>query len=435
MNNWRKIPFGNILKESRDGEWGEGNNAIGYQLCNIIRGTDFSSLYSMKIELPQRWVKDHLIERKKLRPLDIIFEMAGGTANQSTGRSALIKSSLFNRLIDKPLLCASFCRHLRLDQEHYSPHFIYYLLQALYDYGYMAVFNIQHTGVSRFQYTSFKKRTNLNVPPLPIQRKIAAILSAYDDLIENNNRRIAILDKMTEELYCEWFVLLRFPGHEKVKIVKGVPEGWEVKKIGECFTTYLGGTPSRDISSYWGGNIPWINSGEINKLRIINASEFITELGYSKSATKIMPVHTTVLAITGATLGQVSFTELEVCANQSVVGIYDDNDLFNYYIFGYINCTIQNLIAKQGGGGQQHINKDIIEKELIILPSQDLLIEYNRTIIPIFKQIANKYFLNERLKLTRDRLLSRLMSGKIDVEDLDILFPTSMQEDKVTTHA
>ncbi len=73
----------------------------------------------------------------------------------------------------------------------------------------------------------------VNVSPLPIQRKIAAVLSAYDDLIENNNRRIAILERMAEELYREWFVCLRFLGYEKTKIIRGVPEGWVVKRIGE----------------------------------------------------------------------------------------------------------------------------------------------------------------------------------------------------------
>jgi type I restriction enzyme S subunit len=80
---------------------------------------------------------------------------------------------------------------------------------------------------------SLIENTNIELPLIPVQRKIAAVLSAYDDLIENNNRRIAILERMAEELYREWFVRLRFPGHEKAKIVKGVPEGWEVKKLSD----------------------------------------------------------------------------------------------------------------------------------------------------------------------------------------------------------
>jgi type I restriction enzyme S subunit len=83
---------------------------------------------------------------------------------------------------------------------------------------------------------SLIENTNIELPLIPVQRKIAAVLSAYDDLIENNNRRIAILERMAEELYREWFVRLRFPGHEKAKIVKGVPEGWEVKRMGEVLS-------------------------------------------------------------------------------------------------------------------------------------------------------------------------------------------------------
>ncbi len=95
------------------------------------------------------------------------------------------------------------------------------------------------------------------LPPLPIQRKIAAVLSAYDDLIENNTRRIAILEKMAEELYREWFVRLRFPGHEKTKIVKGVPEGWEVNNALSILNVLGGGTPKTENPSYWDGEIPF----------------------------------------------------------------------------------------------------------------------------------------------------------------------------------
>jgi type I restriction enzyme S subunit len=77
------------------------------------------------------------------------------------------------------------------------------------------------------------RKIKFRIPLHPNQCKIAAVLSAYDDLIENNNRRIAILEKMAEELYREWFVRLRFPGHEKTKIIKGVPEGWEIVSAGK----------------------------------------------------------------------------------------------------------------------------------------------------------------------------------------------------------
>jgi len=199
MSAWNKVPFADLLIESRDGEWGVGHGAVGHQLCEMIRGTDFAGLDDSHVELPRRWIKDHLLERKRLQVGDIVFEMAGGTAKQSTGRCALLNATFFEKHKEIPVLCASFCRHLRLDQEQFNSEFIYYLLQALYAAGYMAVYNIQHTGVSRFQYTSFKKMTVLDIPTLITQKKIAAVLSAYDNLIENKKRRIALLEKMAEE--------------------------------------------------------------------------------------------------------------------------------------------------------------------------------------------------------------------------------------------
>ncbi|MDQ1251464.1 MAG: type restriction enzyme subunit, partial [Euryarchaeota archaeon] len=101
----------------------------------------------------------------------------------------------------------------------------------------------------------------VNFPQLPIQRKIASILSSYDDLIENNTRRIEILEQMAKLVYEEWFVKFRFPGHKYIKMIPSelgeIPEGWEINKIGDIFTVVLGGTPSRNREDYWNGNIPW----------------------------------------------------------------------------------------------------------------------------------------------------------------------------------
>ena len=103
--------------------------------------------------------------------------------------------------------------------------------------------------------------------PLPsnsIQKKVAAILSAYDELIENNQRRIALLEKMAEEIYREWFVRLRFPGHEKVKVIKGLPQGWRLVKLKDAFKFTGGGTPTKEINRFWdGGEIDWYTPSDI----------------------------------------------------------------------------------------------------------------------------------------------------------------------------
>lgn len=261
------------------------------------------------------------------------------------------------------------------------------------------------------------------------QQKVAEILATYDDFIENNNCRIKILEEMAQLIYKEWFVKFQFPGYEKVKMVESdgstsltkglgkIPERWEIKKISELFKTTLGGTPSRNVDLYWNeGNIPWINSGKVNDIRIINESEFITKEGLGKSSAKMIPYRSTVIAITGATLGQVSLTEIEVCTNQSVVGVYDERKLFSEYIYLFVKNNIQNIISKAGGGAQQHINKEIVDNSDILIPKLEIVRAFNKIIIPIFDLIATILFQNQLLRQTRDMLLLKLISGEIDVE-------------------
>ena len=247
------------------------------------------------------------------------------------------------------------------------------------------------------------------------QKNIADVLSAYDDLIENNQKQIKLLEEAAQCLYKEWFVDFRFPGYEDTKFIDGIPNGWRKERIGDLFLTVLGGTPSRANANYWNGNIPWINSGEINALRIMKESEFITDLRLKNSSTKLMPKHTTVLAITGATLGQVSYTEIETCANQSVVGIVDEKDLYSEYLYLYISNNIWEIIRKATGGAQQHINKDIVNAYHIVLPNDTIIANLKSYIKPIFTKIANLYNQNAKLEEARDRLLPKLMSGEIEV--------------------
>lgn len=251
-------------------------------------------------------------------------------------------------------------------------------------------------------------------PPIEIQHRIATILSRYDSLIENYQKQIKLLEEAAQRLYKEWFVDFRFPGHENTKIVDGVPEGWGYFRIGERYKTVLGGTPSRAKSNYWDGNIPWINSGVINKLRVIGASELITQEGYDNSSTKLMPIHTTILAITGATLGQVSYTEIETCANQSVVGIIDESNQTNEYLYLNISNNILSIVNKATGGAQQHINKDIVNDYLIVMPDDKTLAMFKTIVSPIFNMMKQHLFAIGYLAEARDRLLPKLMSGIIN---------------------
>ena len=190
-----------------------------------------------------------------------------------------------------------------------------------------------------------------------------------------------------------------------------------LKKHAKCI---LGGTPSRAKSEYWNGNINWINSGEINRFRILEPSETITELGLNKTSTTLLPTETTVLAITGATLGQVSRLEIESCANQSVIGVIPDEPLTNEYVYLNILENINDIIGRQTGGAQQHINKNDVETYEMTIPGAEELLIFETKVKPLFDQIRNNCIENERLTKLRDTLLPELLNGRIDVSNIDI---------------
>ena len=245
--------------------------------------------------------------------------------------------------------------------------------------------------------------------PMPDSRiigQIVAVLSSLDDKIENNNRINANLEAQAQAVFKSWFVDFEPFG--------GVlPEDWEETTIGEICKCYLGGTPSRAKAEYWNGEIPWINSGEVNKYRILEGSEYITELGLQKSATKLLPRKTTVLAITGATLGQVSLLEIEACANQSVIGIVQNEKVPYEFIYPLILKDIEQIMLHQTGGAQQHINKDNVESHKLILPTDEVMAKYKAIQAPLFETIANNCFESQRLAALRDTLLPKLMKGEI----------------------
>lgn len=256
-------------------------------------------------------------------------------------------------------------------------------------------------------------------PPKEVRDRISKLLWGLDRKIELNNKINADLEEMAQAIFKNWFV--DFEPFKNGKFVDSelgmIPEGWKVGTLGDFCKCLLGGTPSRSKEEYWNGDVNWINSGEINKFRILEASEKITELGLSKSATKLLPKKTTVLAITGATLGQVSLLEIDTCANQSVIGVLENAEVPYEYIYPFIKDRIEMLIQHQTGGAQQHINKDNVESLIFLLPAKNVLENYISLVGPMYKRIESQCFENLYLSTLRDTLLPRLMSGELEVPE------------------
>lgn len=303
-----------------------------------------------------------------------------------------------------------------IPNEETDSEFLYYLLKYNKD-------NIASQGSgTTFAEVSGKTMKDIEVvvpKEKEDQRRIASILSSLDRKIELNNKINADLEEMAQAIFKNWFV--DFEPFKDGKFVDSelgmIPEGWKVGTLGDFCKCLLGGTPSRSKEEYWNGEVNWINSGEINKFRILEASEKITELGLAKSATKLLPKKTTVLAITGATLGQVSLLEIDTCANQSVIGVLENTEIPYEYIYPFIKDRIEMLIQHQTGGAQQHINKDNVESLIFLLPAKNVLEGYISLVRPMYKRIESQCFENLYLSLLRDTLLPRLMSGELEVPE------------------
>jgi type I restriction enzyme, S subunit len=275
----------------------------------------------------------------------------------------------------------------------------------------------------------------VHIPPLFVQKKIAAIASAYDDLIENNDRRITLLEKMAEEIYREWFVRLRFPGHEQATFHKGIPNNWAIVKLEEIYRTSSGGTPSRQHPEYYGGHIPWVKTGELNNSFVLDSEEKITHQGFAKSSAKNFPHHTVVMAMYGATIGQLGILSVEATTNQACCAFLPKISALKYsYTYLLLKSIKDNLISFSFGGAQQNVSQDLIKKFKVLLPTYQIIDEFSTKVEPFYLKIETIYKARINLKQTRDRLLTRLISGKLSVEDLDIQFPPSMTEELEVSH-
>lgn len=280
---------------------------------------------------------------------------------------------------------------------------------------------ILHTAPKRIEGFEF------NLPSLGEQRVIAKILYSLENKILLNKTMNTTLEKIAVSVFKRWFVDFEFPNEESkpYKASGGkmmpsemgdIPEGWRSSTIGKELQTVLGGTPNRTRNEYWeNGKIPWINSGKVNEFRITEPSEYITKKGLENSATKLLPKRTTVVAITGATIGQISLLEIEACANQSVVGIIESKEIPSEYIYFWIKHVISDIVSWATGGAQQHINKENINNTPLLIPKPEVLSAYLNTTKPIFDKMKLNCYENLNLIRIRDALLPRLMIGKIRV--------------------
>jgi type I restriction enzyme S subunit len=262
------------------------------------------------------------------------------------------------------------------------------------------------------------------LPSLPVQRRIAGILSAYDELIENSQRRIKILESMARSLYREWFIQFRFPGHEHHPRVPSplgdIPKGWGVGRLETiCEKINSGGTPRTSANEYWGGGIPWLSSGETGNAFIIETDKTITDEGVSNSSTRFARSGCTVVASAGQgkTRGQTSMLCLDCYINQSTIALTADaKQISDNFLFFELSGRYGQLRQISDGSSRGSLTTRLLADLEVIVPSASLVHEFDALVAPIVKSIEIGLRRNKNLRRTRDLLLPRLLSGQIELE-------------------
>jgi len=290
-----------------------------------------------------------------------------------------------------------------------------------------------------------------DLPPLPTQKKIAHILSTLDDKIELNRQMNRTLEAMAQALFKSWFVDFD-PVHAKMQakteadldtaaqelgisrdildlfpdtLVESemglVPEGWEVKPLSEQITIKGGGTPKRSIKEYWDGDILWFSVKDTpndSDIFVIDTQEKITTKGLEKSSAKLLEEGSTIITARG-TVGNLALTTVPMAMNQSCYAIKGKNT-GDFYIYFLMQSIVNDLKRKTHGAVFDTITTKTFNTIDIVKPNVKVATYFDKTLDPIMEQIKNNLYEIQTLQKTRDALLPKLLSGELDVSEINL---------------
>jgi len=323
--------------------------------------------------------------------------------------------------LHRPVSLAMNLFLIRTDKKYTDQRYIYYYLKGNEKYIKQFAIGTAATTITKESVRNLE----ILLPPLPSQRKIAGILSAYDELIENNTRRIEILEEMARSIFREWFVNFRFPGHEQVQMVDSelglIPEGWKLKTLADFGQVITGKTPSKKIPENFGSYMPFIKTPDMhNNMFCIKVGEYLSEIGVASQRNKTIPPNSLCVSCIG-TAGIVAITSVPSQTNQQINSIILQNELNREFLY-FALLGLKETINQYGANGATmvNLNKGKFESLRVTSPSKNLLFNFHKATASNFEMIRTLQLKNLNLRQTRDLLLPRLISGEIDVENLDI---------------
>ena len=385
----------------------------GQKIVNM--GELFAYNFIADQEMKRVELNEKEVEKSLLQDGDLLF------ARRSLVLEGSGKCSLVTALSEPTTFESSIIRG-RLNQDKADPRFFFYYFTSPKGRGSILAIASQ-TAVSGIKGSSLQE-IEIDVPDLVEQKRIASVLATFDDLIENNTKRIKILEDMARLIYREWFVHFRFPDHEKVKIVDSgtelgeVPEGWEVKEIGDAVETLGGGTPSTTKEEFWqDGAINWYSPVDLTRtgsMFMRTSKKKITELGLDKSAARLFPAFSVMLT-SRATVGEVAINTTLACTNQGFITCIPNEKVSMYQIYFWLEQMMPTIMNLATGATFKEITKGNFRKLPILLLPKNINDQLVKVMQPTFEMIRVLEEMNDLLKQTRDSLLPKLISGQLAV--------------------
>lgn len=336
----------------------------------------------------------NFLKRSQLKQGDLLFSIAG-----VLGRVTILKKE------DLPANTNQALAIIRLKEN--SERYLYYFLQSQFILSQIKSLNVQMAqanlsleNLNNFQIIIPKEKKE--------QEKIAKILSTLDKAIESTNRLIekekniktALMQELlTNGIDKDGHIRTRATHTYKESELGLIPDEWEIKKVSQLSKTFAGGTPDRENSTYYNGNIPWVKSGEVNQSIITKTEETITQDGLNNSSAKFVQKGTILVAMYGATAGKVALLNIEATTNQAVLAVPLKND-DTFFIINMLEQHMSKLVFQAQGSGQPNLSKQMVDGMLLpiapieeqkqiakILTTQDKKIETEETNLAKLKEL------------------------------------------------
>ena len=382
------------------------------QECIYWDGWRFENLRHLDEEVAEGWKSKY-------------FPQAGDIALNSTGQGTLGRAQVYSD--DERRAIDSHVTLLRTEDE-LNPYFHRYFLES--PLGQALLYSMCVNG-STGQIELSKTRLDLfpiPIPPLEEQRKIATVLYTVDQAIQKTEKAITQFGRVKQGLYQNLFSE-GYEQHNQFESSKygRVPSSWKIAKLSEVTSQIqAGGTPDTDVAEYYGGDIAWVKTGELSQYRVTKTEQSITEKGLKESTARLFSPGTILIAMYGATTGEVSLLEIEAATNQACCGVITTDKMVSEFLFHQLKYFSDRLVSLSAGSGQQNISKGIIEKFDVLVPP----VQEQKSIVSVLNNVDESIAENEIAKRQYQRLkqglMQDLLSGIVRTHETDIEVPEAV---------